>query len=120
MADFGELVEAVVRIPIGMRERPFQQLVEATGYWDRPEVVTVPLLRAALEARPGFVGNWLRLSKQVGPYGAPVALFSEPDDTWAVVSKSGGVESRTGYSDKFEACAVFVKMLVEASPRDEG
>lgn len=116
MKDIPELCLKIISIPeVFQRERnvSFYSLLKQSGYYEMHDQITVEAIRQALFEQPHYVKDWIQYSEDQRCTGW---FFLKKRSHYEVgfLPSEGDEMPVTKYSDRFEACATFIKHKIEA------
>lgn len=113
-----KIVASVCRLPRDFREKgtvSMRWLLETSGYMARADEITERHLETYLREHPELVNWWIAQSED--NRGSPAWYLQERTDAhkrgsaWVVGCYPGAV--RQEFTDRFEACAFYIKRFVE-------
>ena len=113
-----DIAESVVRLPRAFHTDNMSifDLASRTGYFGRASEVGEDLIRECLAAVPALADDWLAFSddrRTSGLYFRATARGYEV----GYVGSAKGQRAATGYADKLDACAKFIKSELEEMRR---
>ena len=110
------MIQHIVRIPRTMVEKQdvsFYALLKESGYFEMHDQTTVGAIREALLQRPEFVNDWIQYSEDQRCHPSWFIQQTGAEYEVGFVSLEANDVPVTKYSDRFEACATFIKHLIE-------
>lgn len=118
MSDLAKIVNSVVCIPHNLeihRNPSFAGLLMDSGYLQEYGFINTSLIEQALRASPGLILDWVQYSEDKR-CSEGWFIRNEERGSWEVGyydMDNGGYGPVESFSDKFVACAKFVKLEVE-------
>ncbi len=112
------IVASICRMPKDFRETrtvSMSQLLEASGYTTRPDDITEARLANYLREHPELVDSWINESED--NRGSPAWYLQERPDAhrrgtaWVVGRYPD--DALKEFTDRFEACAYYIKRFIE-------
>jgi len=114
--DIHQLCLNIINIPKIMTKEgnvSFYSLLRESGYSEMPDRVTMEVIREALLEHPDCINDWIQYSEDQRCH--PTWFFQRNGADYEVgfVSLDTDDVPVTRYSDPFEACATFIKQMIE-------
>lgn len=91
----------------------FYSLLKKSGYFEMRDQTTIAAIREALLEQPDYVNDWIQYSEDQRCHPSWFFRQNGADYEVGFLSLEAHDVPVTKYSDRFEACATFIKHLIE-------
>jgi hypothetical protein len=118
MKEMNQIIEELIILPRkfnSLNNLSFYALLKDTGYDEISDKISAQKIRDALIRHPDCIDEWKQYSED--QRSSSGFFFEKEGDEHYIVgflSENKGYENFEKYSDRFSACAIFIKLEIDA------